>query len=353
MKLSEIGELSLLKQIRRRFGVKAKNILTGIGDDTAVIKPSGGNMLMTTDMMVEGVHFDLNFTAAYQLGFKLVSVNVSDIYAMAGKPQYLLLDIAMNKNTEQKFVKAFFDGIHDAIKLYGVALIGGDISSSKKDMAIAATLIGEAERPVKRSGAKPGDKIYVTGNLGDSACGLEILKRAVRCQVSGVSKKPTAAGYRLIAAYKQKGLTWNMISPLIQRHLMPVARKPKGFAKYATSMIDLSDGLFIDLSRLCDESRVGAKIFTERIPVSGKMRSASSLLGLDAMKLACSGGEDYELLFTAPSYPPSPPLIRGGAGGVKITCIGEITKRSRIVVHATGRESQMKAEGYQHFEISG
>ena len=132
---------------------------------------------------------------------------------------------------------------------------------------------------------------------------------------------------------------------------MPEARNPKGFAKYAAAMIDLSDGLFMDLSRLCDESRVGARIFLERIPVSGRMRTVSSLLRLDAIKLACSGGEDYELLFTAALYPPTPPLLRGGAGGVKITCIGEITKRGRVVIDAAGRESQLKPSGYQHFEI--
>ena len=186
MKLSDIGELSLLKTIRRRFTVKSKDVIVGIGDDTAVIKPSGNNLLATTDMMVEGIHFDLNLITPYQLGFKLVSVNVSDIYAMGGRPQYLLLDIALNKNTEQSFVNRLFDGIRRAMKLYGVSLIGGDISSSRKDIVIAATLIGDAKKHIRRSGAKPGDRIYVTGNLGDSACGLEILKKlsVVSCQLS-------------------------------------------------------------------------------------------------------------------------------------------------------------------------
>ncbi|MCG2709023.1 MAG: thiamine-phosphate kinase [Thermodesulfovibrionales bacterium] len=350
MKLSEIGELSLLKTIRRRFTVKSKDVIVGIGDDTAVIKPSGNNLLATTDMMVEGIHFDLNLITPYQLGFTLVSVNVSDIYAMGGRPLYLLLDIALNKNTEQSFLNSFFDGIRCAMKLYGVSLIGGDISSSRKDIVIAATLIGDAKKHIRRSGAKPGDRIYVTGNLGDSACGLEILKKVVRCQVSGVSKKLNAEDYPIIGKFKKMGLTWDTIYPMIKRHLMPEARNPKNFTRYATSMIDLSDGLFIDLSRLCDESRVGAKIFMERIPVSSRMRTASSLLGLDAMKLACSGGEDYELLFTA-----SPKIkfkIQNSKFKIfKITCIGEITKRDRILVNAKGKEIPLKAIGYQHFEI--
>jgi len=355
MKLSEIGELSLLKTIRKRFAVQSKDVIAGIGDDTAVIRPPGENLLVTTDMMVEGIHFDLNLITPFQLGFKLVSVNVSDIYAMGGTPQYLLLDIAMNRNKEKSFVDSFLDGIRRAMKLYGVFLIGGDISSSRKDMVLAAALIGNAKRHIRRSGAKIGDRIYVTGNLGDSACGLEILKKAISHHPpqaeSAISNEPTAKSYPLTVKYKQKGLKWNTIAPLIQRHLMPEARNPKGFAKYAAAMIDLSDGLFMDLSRLCDESRVGARIFLERIPVSGRMRTVSSLLRLDAIKLACSGGEDYELLFTAALYPPTPPLLRGGAGGVKITCIGEITKRGRVVIDAAGRQSQLKPSGYQHFEI--
>ncbi|MBU4321228.1 MAG: thiamine-phosphate kinase [Nitrospinae bacterium] len=380
MKLSEIGELSLLKTIRRRFTVKSKDVIVGIGDDTAVIKPSGNNLLATTDMMVEGIHFDLNLITPYQLGFKLVSVNVSDIYAMGGRPLYLLLDIALNKNTEQSFLNSFFDGIRCAMKLYGVSLIGGDISSSRKDIVIAATLIGDAKKHIRRSGAKPGDRIYVTGNLGDSACGLALLKRIrkhvhiektgekmqdARCNppLSPLSKGGIKGGYHescimnraselltLTSKLSTMGLTWNVVNPLLKRHLMPEARNPKNFTRYATSMIDLSDGLFIDLSRLCDESRVGAKIFMERIPVSSRMRTASSLLGLDAMKLACSGGEDYELLFTA-----SPKIkfkIQNSKFKIfKITCIGEITKRDRILVNAKGKEIPLKAIGYQHFEI--
>jgi thiamine-monophosphate kinase len=142
--------------------------------------------------------------------------------------------------------------------------------------------------------------------------------------------------------------------PLIRRHLMPEARNPKNFIRYATSMIDLSDGLFMDLSRLCDESRAGAKIYMERIPVSSRMRTASSLLGVDAMKLACSGGEDYELLFTAPpkiKFKIHPDLFGTKFKIFKITCIGEITKKDRILVNAKGKEIPLKAIGYQHFEI--
>ena len=374
MQLSDIGELSLLKTIRRRFTVKSKDVIAGIGDDAAVIKPRGKKLLITTDMMVERVHFDLSFTTPYQLGFKLVSVNVSDIYAMGGIPHYLLLDIAMNKITEEAFVNRFFDGIQDAIKLYGISLIGGDISSSKNDMVAAASLIGYAEIPVKRSGAKPGDKIYVTGSLGDSACGFELLKRIKKPVPIGNTPSRTlpprggGMGGGDNSQLLKMGLTWNRVKPLLKRHLMPEARSPKNLVKYATAMIDLSDGLFIDLSRLCNESKVGARIYMEHIPVSSQAKKASSALGLDLFKLATSGGEDYELLFTAPPLTTIPPLInryassaprrtrrgeqpRRGVGGVKITCIGDITKKGMVAVDKYGKESALKAEGYQHYGI--
>ncbi len=355
MRLSEIGELSLVKTIRKKFSQKSKNILIGIGDDAAAIRCHGKYLLAATDMMVESVHFDLNFTSPFQLGFKLISVNASDIYAMGGTPQYALLDIAMNKNTEESFIKKFFDGIGAAAKLYGISLIGGDISSSKSGITVAASLIGYALKPVKRSGARPGDKIYVTGYLGDAACGLEILKRIRRPVPLGNNSERTTVRAGLPRPYKllQLGLTWNMVRPLLKRHLMPLARNPKSLARHATAMIDISDGLFIDLLRLCDESKVGARIYVERIPVSPHMKKVSSALGLNSFNLATSGGEDYELLFTAPEASPIPALLRRGAGAVKITCIGEIAKRSRVVVDSDGEEQKLRACGYEHFTSTG
>ncbi len=361
MRLSEIGELSLTEIIRNRFTQKSKlhlrrkGIIVGIGDDAAVLISRGNNLLITSDMMVEGVHFDLSFVTPYQLGFKLVSINVSDIYAMGGRPQHLLLDIALNKNIEESFLNRFFNGVQDAIKLYGVSLVGGDISSSKKDMVVAASLTGYSERPVKRSGARRGDKIYVTGNLGDSACGLKLLKRIKRMDGGGNSqlRTPVRAGLPRPYELSKLGLTWNVVKPLLKRHLMPEARNPGNFVKHATAMIDLSDGLFIDLSRLCAESKVGARIYMERIPVSNNLKKVSSALKMDSFNLAVSGGEDYELLFTAPSTSPIPSLPGRGAGEVKITYIGEITNSGRIIVDKKGKEATFSPKGYQHFAPTG
>ena len=339
-RLSQIGELPLLEQIRRSFSKKSRRVSVGIGDDAAVLTPKDEYLLVTTDMMVEGVHFDLRFMTAYQLGFKLVSVNVSDIYAMGGRPFYLLLNIAVNSNTRKKFLDMLFDGIKDAINFYDTDLVGGDLSSTDEGIFVSATLIGYARKYVKRSGAKAGDRIYVTGNLGDSACGLELLKK-IKKPVSFVVKK-TEFEDRYKVKIPGLGLTFNETAPLIRRHLLPEARNPKSFAQAATSMIDLSDGLLIDLSRLCNESRVGSRIYERNIPLSAGLKKTASNLGVSPLEFALSGGEDYELLFTARPEKK-----------VRAIYIGDITKTKRVMVDMKGMEKTFSFEGYQHFAKKG
>jgi thiamine-monophosphate kinase len=346
MKISRIGELSLLEHIRRTFGRKAKDIIAGIGDDAAVVNPSGKHTLLTTDMMAEGVHFDLSFVTAYQLGFKLISVNVSDICAMAGKPSFVLIAIAVCNNTRTEFINDFFQGVGAALKLYKIALIGGDVSSAVNDIVLSATVIGYAENFVLRSGARPGDRLYVTGPLGDSACGLALLKQlgsTVPLQVnrsfSDLKHSPGVVRHRRLRSYlSRQGLSWKTTEPLFRRHLMPEARMPKQWCRSATAMIDISDGLLIDLSRLCNESRVGARLYEEKIPISVELKKAASRLGLSPLTMALSGGEDYELLFTAPRE-----------RKVRAICIGDITESKRIIVDRAGKERPFSAAGYQHF----
>jgi thiamine-monophosphate kinase len=326
MKLADKGEISLLERIRERFRANAKDLIAGIGDDSAVIVPRDRSLLLTTDLMTAGVHFDLDFTTYFQLGFKIISVNVSDIYAMGGTPRFVLLDIAAPGTTDDKMFDSFFDGVREAMRLYGVMLVGGDLSSSKV-LTISGTLVGYARKPVTRSGARPGDRIYVTGSLGESACGLELLKKI---------KKPVATerGDRI-----NRPLGWATMRPLLLRHLMPEARKPGKISGVATAMIDVSDGLLIDLWRLCDESRVGARIYVKRIPISTQMKKVATFLNLDPYFLASTGGEDYELLFTAPP----------GRKVVNAHCIGEITDSERIFVGRDGTERPFSHEGYQHW----
>jgi thiamine-monophosphate kinase len=328
MKLSQIGELSLLDKLRKRFRTSARGLILGIGDDAAVIA-SDGSTLITTDMMVEGVHFDLSWTTPFQLGFKLISVNVSDIYAMGGKPQFVLLNFAAHGNCTQQFFMDFFDGIEHALDIYAVSLIGGDISASDRLM-LSATAIGSADTIVRRKGARIGDRIYVTGTLGDAACGLELLRklnRTVDLKKSGRYGLP---------------LRWQTAASLMGRHLMPLARDSAAFKADATAMIDVSDGLLIDLGRLCRESGVGARLRIADIPLSDALKKAAPVLGLSAVNLALSGGEDYELLFTA-----SPKRK------IDAICIGEIARSGITVMDDSGRHVNMEKKGYQHFAVQG
>lgn len=311
--LFHVGELHLIEKLQKNFKYTLKSLITGIGDDAAVLKYDKDYLLLTTDMMVEGVHFDLHYITPYQLGFKLISVNVSDIYAMGGTPQYALLNIALKRNSVISFFNMLFKGIKHALSYYKIMLVGGDISAVDQEMTLSATIIGNTKKPILRSGAKEGDKIYVTGFLGESACGLEILKKTGKCV------KPT--------------------NNLLKRHLMPVARNPRGINKIATSMIDISDGLLIDLTRLCNESKVGVRIYEEKIPVSSQLKKTANFLGLSPLKLAMTGGEDYELLFTAPPDKK-----------VKAIYIGDIVKSEKVIIDKYGFKKEFKPEGYQHFK---
>lgn len=359
MKLHQKGELQLLKEIKERFNPsleqKDSGIIVGIGDDAAVFKCPNEKILVTTDLMTEGIHFDLSYTSSFQLGFKLVSVNVSDIYAMGGMPRYIFLNIAMKKDVSEQFFWDFFNGISTANSIYGTKLLGGDISSTSNDMMVSATVIGIAERIIKRSGAKVGDKIYLTNTTGDSACGLEILKRLtpqnrdiIKDYDFGLLEKTETLKEPLLLDVNSKilSLDFYISEPLIKRHLMPIARYPKKFINNATAMIDVSDGLFIDLNRLCDESNTGAQIYLDKIPISKNLKSACELLELNPYNLALSGGEDYELLFTSSVNYEN---IISSNDNIGLSCIGEITTEKRVLIMPDGKETEIKSEGYQHF----
>jgi thiamine-monophosphate kinase len=327
MRLSEVGELSLLGILQKRFGKRGPRVLAGIGDDCAVVRPTGKNLLLTTDMMVEGVHFNMRWTTPFQLGFKLVSANVSDIYAMGGRPQFLLLTFSAGSDTEVDTFKRIFDGIEKAAGIYGVSLVGGDISSSER-IVLSATVTGYAARFIRRSGARVGDRIYVTGFLGESACGLELLKKIKR-PVEIERRKKTDCG-----------LPWGVALPLLRRHLMPVAVRPDRFISGSTSMIDVSDGLLIDLSRICEASGAGARLYAERLPVSKRLKRAADYLRMDPFGFVVGGGEDYELLFTAPH-----------GNKVDAFCIGEMTDSGMTVVDERGRTKSVEVRGYEHFAV--
>ncbi|MCE5312231.1 MAG: thiamine-phosphate kinase [Nitrospiraceae bacterium] len=355
MRLKEAGELRLLQEIRKRHSLFSAafaadpEIVVGIGDDAAVLSPRSWQTLVTTDMMLEGVHFDTSFSNLASIGYKLVSVNVSDIMAMAATPRYLFLNMAMHGDTDIEDFWLLFSGIEHGIRMYDLKLLGGDLSSSTGPCMLSATLLGTSNSFVTRSGAKPGDRVYVTGSLGDSACGLEVLKRLSQESRQVIKAidfihefRPDAGDSISFEQGISSSMDFSTALPLIKRHLAPDARASSAYASAATSMMDISDGLFIDISRLCDESAVGVEIFMNRLPVSSEMTAAAGLLGLDAEMLAVSGGEDYELLFTAPSD-----IAEGDLPGA--TCIGMIKEQGRFTVSSSGQRREIQPKGYQHF----
>jgi len=369
MRLFQTGELRLLKEVRERFRLSPdeKGVVVGIGDDAAVIAPHHKKIIVTTDMMNEGVHFDLGYTSPFHLGFKIVSVNVSDIMAMGGVPKYLFIDLAFTCAADDEFFRGIYDGVEQAMDLYGVQLLGGDLCSASNDIILSATVIGEGERVVTRAGATPGDRIYLTASTGDSACGLEILRRlnnegkqriknfrywrgnaeARECHDAPLQK--TEGDAEELALEKDNGtitIKWEIARPLLLRHLMPMARDSRYMAPYASAMLDVSDGLFIDLCRICDESGTGAILYSEKIPLSEGLKKVSGSLDRDPLDFAASGGEDYEILFTAADFPME---SYNQAHDIKVSCIGEITRQERVVINKEGRKSALKAEGYQHF----
>ena len=326
MTLKELGEFGLIGRIATSAG-SGDGVALGIGDDAAAVIPSPGvQTLVTSDMLVEGVHFDLAFTPPLELGRKCLAVNLSDIAAMGGVPRFALLSLAIPPTLPLEFMESFIAGFTGCGVEHGVTLIGGDTCSSRSGFVVSVTLLGEqhSSRIVRRSGANVGDKIYVTGTVGDSALGLDLLRR----------------GEREGAA--------------IARHLNPAPRNQAGVALaekgLVTAMIDVSDGLLADLGHILRLSGVGAELFLENLPLSSEYLRRIGELSNDPYSLATSGGEDYELIFTSP--PEQDATVRELAAFLELpmTVIGEIRGEPGLVIVAPdGTPHIPSCRGFDHF----
>ena len=318
MRLSKIGEFGLINNIRSKCKSSSPDILTGIGDDAAVVKQARGKALFTSDILIEGTHFDLSLTTFYQLGWKFLAVNISDILAMGGRPDYFIAGLGIPKKCGSRDIDDLYSGLLDIAKKFGVKIIGGDTCSSDHGLILSGTLIGSGNKVITRSTAKPGNGIFVTKTLGDSAMGFELLKK-------GAKKIRNFSG----STPRLK---------LTKRHLMPEPRPIKNTSKI-TSMIDTSDGLLIDLGHICDESGTGAMLYSDKIPVSTPLKAAAKKMGKDPLEFALKGGEDYALLFTAPK-------------NIKTRAfrIGEIIEKGRYIIDTDGKKKPFKAKGYEHFK---
>lgn len=317
--LPRIREFALIGTLARRFARPATQLIRGIGDDAAVLaSPKHGWWHVTTDLLTDGIHFDLRTASLESVGYRAAMANLSDIAAMGAVPRYLLVSLAMPSEFSTSQVLELYTGLMKACRPHHVLLIGGDTSASKTGLFVSLTLIGttKSERALFRHGARVGDAIYVTGTLGDSLAGLQLLTHPA----------PNLPSPRPFPPLRTSHKTF-----LINRHLRPTARLAEGQwlnnARLATAAIDLSDGLSGDLRHLCTESRVGAEIELTTLPISAACRAHAENRRLDAAMIALTGGEDYELLFTAPPAKQATIARHARAHGFHITRIGTIRPR--------------------------
>ena len=332
--LAELGEFGLISHITKYFKVEKASTVKAIGDDAAVLDASEKQTLVSTDLLIEGVHFDLSYMPLKHLGYKAVMVNLSDVYAMNGTAEQITVSIAVSNRFPLEAIEALYAGIQLACETYKIDLIGGDTTSSNKGILISVTVIGKVEKEevVYRDGAKETDLIVVSGDLGAAYLGLQVLEREKQVFKVDPNNQPDLDNYTY----------------LIERQLKPEARKDisgllKALDIKPTSMIDISDGLSSELFHICTQSKVGCKIYEEKLPLDPQVISACEEFELDSTMVALSGGEDYELLFTVPIA-----NFDQLKGNPNFSIIGHITAENQGL-HLVTRANQdipLKAQGW-------
>lgn len=334
---SSLREFELIRALKQRYGATDARIVLGMGDDAAVIAPRRGDRcLLTTDLLAEGIHFDRATAAFADIGFRAAAANLSDIAAMGGSPDFLLVSLAIPRDGTVRQVEQLYSGMMAACRPYRVKLIGGDTSASTGGWFVGITLVGSAGtgRILLRSGAKAGDDLYVTGTLGDSRAGLGLMQRR-----KGPGRSLDASQRRF----------------LLQRHLRPTARIREGLwlatSGWATSAIDVSDGLSGDLRHLCAESRVGALVEVSALPISSACREYALSVKQDAIALALAGGEDYELLFTVPARHRASFQRVSARRRCRVTRVGRMTaaKEGLQMTLSDGGRRSLPIRSYEHF----
>ena len=289
--ISKIGEIALIKQLTEQVKIKRKSTLLGVGDDAAVVSCNNKKILLTTDTLAEGVHFNLMYTPLKHLGYKAIVSSLSDVYAMCGDPSQVLVSLAIPNKYSVEMIENIYEGIHLACNNYNVDLVGGDTTASPHSLVVTVTVIGSAQAKsiTYRSGAQPNDLLVVSGNLGGAYLGLQILEREKLLFQEDNNSQPSLEKY----------------TGILERQLKPEARgdivkELKKLNIKPTSMIDISDGLSSEISHLSKSSDIGFKIFEEKVPISNESVTTAKELNIDPLFCALHGGEDYELLFTVP-----------------------------------------------------
>lgn len=345
--IGDLGEFGLIHRINSLLSFRLDdpsihdNLIMGISDDAAVYRPTPGKVqLLTTDALVEGVHFDLTFTSFRHLGWKAMVASISDIAAMGGTPRYALITLSLPPKITVEMVDELYAGAAMACRKYRCLVVGGDTTSSAANMTVSVTLTGESDEGAVRyrTGARPGQYLCVTGHLGASLAGLKILQREKqRYQQAGspADFRPTLEPY----------------APAIERHLMPVARLDAARLLTSTvavgALIDISDGLASEVHHICAGSRVGATVYEHNVPVHGTTQKIAQEFHESPVEYALYGGEDYELLFTVgeDDFRKLEPLTDD------ITIVGRVTEELKGIelVREQGEHEELKARGWDHF----
>ncbi|EPR72488.1 Thiamine-monophosphate kinase [Winogradskyella psychrotolerans RS-3] len=332
--LSELGEFKLIEHLTDHFKVTQKSTVKGIGDDAAVLSFGKKQVVVSTDLLVEGVHFDLSYAPLKHLGYKAIVVNLSDIYAMNAVATQVTVSIAVSNRFPLEALEELYAGITAASKFYNVDVVGGDTTSSTSGLIISVTAIGEVEKgkEVLRSGAKPNDLLVITGDIGGAFMGLQVLEREKEVFKVNPNNQPDLSMYTYI----------------IERQLKPEARKDivellKELDVKPTSMIDVSDGISSEIIHLCKQSKVGVDLYEEKIPLDPQVISTCEEFNLDSTTIALNGGEDYELLMTISQE--DFPKIKGNPN---LTVIGYMTEEDRgmHLVTRADEKIQIIAKGW-------
>ena len=325
--LSELGEFKLIEHLTEHFKIEQKSTIKGIGDDAAVLSYDKKQIVVTTDLLVEGVHFDLSYGPLKHLGYKAVMVNLSDVYAMNATATQITVSIAVSNRFPLEALEELYAGITTAAKLYNIDVVGGDTTSSTSGLIISITAIGEVEKgnEVLRSGAKPNDLLVVTGDIGGAYMGLQVLEREKEVFKVNPNSQPDLSMYTYI----------------VERQLKPEARKDivellKKLEVKPTSMIDISDGLSSEVIHICKQSKVGVDVYENKIPLDPQVISTCEEFNIDSTTVALNGGEDYELLMTISQD--DFPKIKGNPN---LTIIGYITEEERGMHLVTRAEEKI------------
>jgi len=332
--LSDFGEFGLIKHLTQYFTIHCESTEKAVGDDAAVLEFGNEQVLLTTDLLIEGVHFDLGYMPLKHLGYKAVMVNLSDVYAMNGTATQITVSIAISNRFSLEALEELYAGIQLACQNYKVDLVGGDTSSSTTGMLISVTAVGKANKNdvVYRNGAKPNDLLVVSGDLGGAYLGLQVLEREKQVFQANPNAQPELENY----------------SYIVERQLKPEARKDivKLLAELEVkpnSMIDISDGLSSEIIHLCTQSEVGCDLYEDKIPLDPQVISTCEEFNLNATTVALSGGEDYELLFTISQE--DYPKIKGNPS---LTVIGHMTEKSEgmHLVTRANQKIELTAQGW-------